>query len=192
MLEQQTAEGNAAWERLALSQRQWNAVCSHEAKNRQIKSLWRRMVNVDGAARTLIGSYRHGFHRQSQFVLPLNGAGLVTAAIDTATATATSKEVVAGCNVDDDYRDGDGGGGGGSGDSCDGDGSGGGSGGGSEINGGGGGGDGDSSGRGRARVDAVAVAVPAPVRLPRFFSTRECARLQGFPDDFVLPAGYGR
>eukprot|EP00729_Bicosta_minor_P016071 gene16071-12815_t len=95
MLEQQTAEGNAAWERLALSQRQWNAVCSHEAKNRQLKSLWRRMVNVDGAARTLIGSYRHGFHRQSQFVLPLNGAGLVTVAIDTATATATSKEVCA-------------------------------------------------------------------------------------------------
>ena len=58
MLELQTAEGDAAWEKLALSQRQWDAVCSHEAKNRQIKSLWRRMVNVEGAARTLIGSYR--------------------------------------------------------------------------------------------------------------------------------------
>eukprot|EP00802_Teleaulax_amphioxeia_P009173 Tamp_09189.p1 GENE.Tamp_09189~~Tamp_09189.p1 ORF type:complete len:633 (-),score=98.66 Tamp_09189:315-2111(-) len=61
--------GQRRWQSYVLSQQQWTNVCDAEARNVQRpNSIWRRLVNPCSAARTLIGTYRTGFMRHSQFV----------------------------------------------------------------------------------------------------------------------------
>jgi len=63
------ARADGRWHSYALSQLQWQNVCDAEARNvLRPNSIWRRLVNPRSAARTLIGTYRTGFMRHSQFV----------------------------------------------------------------------------------------------------------------------------
>jgi DNA-cytosine methyltransferase len=148
MLELQSAEGSAAWDFHALSPKQWRAVCTNEARNQaKEKSLWGRMVNVSGAARTLIGGYRQGYIRQSQFVLPPNGEGdsLVKLAIAEGMEQASAHGRVVGAASHADGRE-------------------------------------EPEPRGND-----AGGSERPIRLPRFFTPRECFRMQGFPDSYQIP-----
>jgi len=196
MLELNTVEGDAAWEALSLTQRQWSRVCEYEEKNQlKDKSLWRRMVNVNGAARTIIGSYRQGYLRQSQFVWPPDSSG---------SGSIGSSGSGSGSGID--------GGGSGRDGGCS-----------SSICSDGGSAAAvneaqqvpavEASAALPAKAAATALAstaapaqtptptpalaptsAPAPASAPtaplrpRFFSPRECCRMQGFPESFIIPA----
>ena len=129
------------------------------------RSAWARVVDVRTAARTLIGNYRTGYVRDSQFILPPG----------TTPPTALHPEDSSG-KGGTGGAGGAGGAGGVGGASRKGKVGGDGSGGGANVEGketgheeGGGEGDGGTA---------------ADTLLPRFFTPRECCRLQGFPDSF--------
>ena len=122
-----TAAGDAAWRAHELSAPQWRNVRAAEGRQRKPQhSLWARIVNERGAARTLIGKYKTGYIRHSQFVLP-PGAGAIAPLLPGGVAEEGEEE------KEEEEKDGE---------------------------------------EGKA----------AAALLPRFFTRRECCRLQGFPD----------
>ena len=149
-------------DRYRLTASQWQVVrASHEYKK---DPSW-RLARLRGAARTLRGSYRKSFGRFSEFV-ELDTRGLVPAMVEGEEDVAGSVEDANGGEDGADEEEG----------SADEDGAG-----------------EEASAHfvsGNAGVatavqthDAEAGTVPPA---PRFFTERECARLQGFPDTYIL------
>ena len=153
-----------------LTPTQWLRV--QASRDYQTNPQW-RLAQLNGAARTLRGSYRKSFGRLSEFVpLAVDGSGELaepTAGAGAADDAAVEPEGSDGGDDDDD----NGGGGCGGKDS-----------GGTEVCRDGGAGEGSSSDDRHAADGAEPKGPPVPA--PRFYTERECARLQGFPDSLAL------
>ena len=112
----------ALLEKHRLSIHQWEKVTSHRSWHTSVLALHkRRLVNLDGSARTLGALYRKGFLIQSEFV-PYEE-----------TQTDSEREAA-----------------------------------------------------GKEEAVEISAGEPALPGRPRFFTPRECARLQGFPESFLI------